>query len=892
MRTAYSPSARTGVDLPDPTFLRVPNLLGPIFEEAGTGDRQVRESLFLTFNVDLGFFESRLLGPVRATGAAVTVIADSGVFAPDPRNVRSAGHGYALGLAAMSGAFHPKLTILAGQQRALVGIGSGNLTIGGWHANDEVLTSIHASRDEGAPLILRDLVRFLRDLPGRVTISQLAVDGIGRTADQLAALLDAAEPIETGHRLLDSVRGPILQQLPFEAVDELELTAPFHDLAGKAFGALVARYQPQGITVLAQPGQAVMDPKALQREADAANCRLRFVQLAGEEVAPSRYRHGKVLTALRDGAPVWSVAGSANLSAAALLGTAPSGNCELAVLHDVGRSLLPTPTVAVADVPALFNKIAGDGEDADPLGSTGSFRLLEARAVEQGIEVTLSGPASEDMLVEVSPYAASPDDFRELGVISTGSSTAVFPGYFGAGSRVRVAGQLQFLAFADQVVKRMQPVGAGRPNHNSTVSDIFSSDVAAAQWHDALTRLLLTHGQSSKAPSLPIDSQDSSSTPSVWRTLDDADTWADYAENALVRLGMPIFQLAVGSVSAPKPVGSSLPNTAPAWEDRFEETTEAFEEGETVETAEHVSDASGLETPIILSSHQRTRLRRWVNDIVTLMPQLGPLEQVAICQLTIAGSSALIWDASSGSRSWFDPLASALEAMNQDHWPAAAAAQAAAVSTVGLYRLRMAVPPDERGTVAVRFFELARSLQPLTKAATRGSIAHNLELLAGTTFVAPSADDVVMELEGSASTNPRAALVRVLERVLADFDLEWVDDHKLLLTGSATNPRAIAAEVLKHASGIADLAVGVNANPGVWAVVGRIPGRLTLIEGGKRPTTFKTYNTSNVLNPMSVLTDQELGQTNRISSPPFTKPGDVDLEVLHALNLGEGQMCS
>ena len=99
------------VALPEPTFPRTPSLLGPIFEEAGTGDRQTREALF---------FETRLLGPVRAAGAAVTVVADSRVFAPDARNVRSAGHGYALGLAAMGGAFHPKLTVLAGPQRALI----------------------------------------------------------------------------------------------------------------------------------------------------------------------------------------------------------------------------------------------------------------------------------------------------------------------------------------------------------------------------------------------------------------------------------------------------------------------------------------------------------------------------------------------------------------------------------------------------------------------------------------------------------------------------------------------------------------------------------------------------------------------------------------------------
>lgn len=161
------------------------------FEESARGDRAMREALFLTFNVDLGFFEERILGAVRSSGAAVTVIADGTVFNPDLRAVHGAGRTYALGLAHHAGAFHPKLTVLAGAERALIGIGSGNLTIGGWHANDEMLTTIRASRIGGTPVIVRDIVAFLRRLPEVIVISQLAVDGITRTA---TAWTDSSPP--------------------------------------------------------------------------------------------------------------------------------------------------------------------------------------------------------------------------------------------------------------------------------------------------------------------------------------------------------------------------------------------------------------------------------------------------------------------------------------------------------------------------------------------------------------------------------------------------------------------------------------------------------------------------------------------------------------------------
>ncbi len=878
-----------GATLADTTFARAPGLLGPIFEEAGTGERQMREALFLTFNVDLGFFETRLLGPVRSTGAAVTVVADSRVFAPDPRNVRSAGHAYALGLAATPGAFHPKLTILVGPYRALVGIGSGNLTVGGWHSNDEVLTTIRASRDDGAPTILHDVVRFLRNLPQRVTISPLAVDGIGRTADHLAALLDVAEPVDTGHAVLDSVHGPILAQLPNNPIDALEMSAPFHDLGARALSALIARFRVAQVTVLAQSGRAVMDPAAMQQAAAAAGCRLSFVQIDGDQHASSRYRHGKVLTGLNQGRSDWTLVGSANMSAAALLGRAPTANVEIAVLHSPGISLLPSPTVPVSDVSALHYRLAVDGKDGDssnPVVPT----LIEARAVADGVEVTLSSSAEQDMAVEVSPYAASPDTFAHLGVIPAGSSSTVFRAQFGPGTRIRAADHWQFLAFPEHVIKRLQPTGAGRPNRDTTMAEIFTSDAAAHQWQEALTRLLLTHGRAARPGVVAASDEDRKvHVAATWRTLEEKDTWADYAEDALARLGMPIFRLAAGASASPAAVGASLPNSAPAWEDRFDETTESFEEGQTVETVEHLDDVLVTPAPTALSSYQRSRLRRWVIDVVELMPVLGPYERIAVCQLAVSGSAAVIWDETASPAGWFAPLADALGTMNGHLWPTAAANQAAAVTALGLYRLRMAVPADERGEQAKRFLALSTLLQPITSTATADTITENLELLAGTSFVAPTAKDVLEELSRFVASDPRKALDRVLERVLPNFASEWLDDHRVHLAGRSSNPRAIAVEALRHANEIASLAVGVTADSGAWAVIGKIPGRVSVIEGGKKGTTFKTYDTSS-LNAIVILTEQEQAQQRRISSPPLNSPGDVDWEVLHALDLDEGPM--
>jgi hypothetical protein len=204
------------------------------------------------------------------------------------------------------------------------------------------------------------------------------------------------------------------------------------------------------------------------------------------------------------------------------------------------------------------------------------------------------------------------------------------------------------------VVRRLQPTGSGRPNHDASIAQIFTSDAAAHQWQEALTRLLLRHSQAGRPGVVATADKATEHVTASWRTLDDEDAWAAYSEDALARLGMPIFRLAAGKAAAPMMVGASLPNSAPAWEDRFEEIAESFEEGNTDETVEHLDDVNVAPAPATLSAYQGGRLRRWLRDIVGLMPTLGPYERITACQLAISGSSAAIWHGV-GATGWFDP---------------------------------------------------------------------------------------------------------------------------------------------------------------------------------------------------------------------------------------------
>lgn len=118
-----------------------------LMQEEAHGDEQAEEVLLLSFTSDLGFLESFALGPAQAAGARVSVIADAAMTTLDPRAARRAGRSYLPGLASTNGAFHPKLVVIAGKERATVAIGSGNATLAGWQRPKPDMPDLPRGRD-------------------------------------------------------------------------------------------------------------------------------------------------------------------------------------------------------------------------------------------------------------------------------------------------------------------------------------------------------------------------------------------------------------------------------------------------------------------------------------------------------------------------------------------------------------------------------------------------------------------------------------------------------------------------------------------------------------------------------------------------------------------------
>jgi hypothetical protein len=383
---------------------------------------RAREVLVLTYTAALEYLERFALADARSLGALVTVVSDATMVHADPVVVRRAGTQYLDARARCpGGAFHPKLLVIVGDGQARVAIGSGNLTMAGWHANAEVSTVLRADED-GGPRTLRQVSTFLRDLAhSPVALSPGAADALARTAQQLDELPADGE----GPTLLHTLHAPIADQLPAVKADDLVLYAPFHDSRLAGTRALLDRLAPSTWTSFVR-GDTVVDGPGLEALAVERGGRVAWIATqatvdAGTVVADERYWHGKIVQ-WREGGVSWAMTGSANLSAPALLRTvAEGGNCELALLVQTDNDLKPAegppppggigrlepPVRDEAQTPTVvfMSATVHDGSVAlllhRPLGADGSLQRYDVDADQWRRSATLSA-GSDRYLVELA----------------------------------------------------------------------------------------------------------------------------------------------------------------------------------------------------------------------------------------------------------------------------------------------------------------------------------------------------------------------------------------------------------------------------------------------------------------------------------------------------------
>jgi hypothetical protein len=885
-------------------------LLSVLWDEADRRDRRVREALFLTFNVDLGFFESQILGAARSAGAAVTVIADAKVYEPDPRAIRAAGIHYGIGLASMNSVFHPKLMVLAGEDRAVIGIGSGNLTIGGWHLNDEVLTVVAGDAETGCPSIIQEVASWLAELAGGhiVKLGRTARAGIGRTAEQLQMLCASAPTTADQLRLVGNLRASILSQLPRDPVDELRLFAPFHDLAGVALDELVATIKPSAVVIAVQDGTTVIDPHTLLEVARRRGVELIFERAA--EKSEGAYRHGKIIEARRQGSLCWTLAGSVNLSRQALCrSAADGGNCELAVLDQPGRALYP-PTTGEAPVAEL--KVVRKGPpsaEEEPAARVARDGLLEATLHGEVITLTFARSISDGFRVAISDYRTDPDQFTVVTELEPGRAEYSVPANsdWSYPLRLRIivdgeAGPIHFVMRSDQVVLRSIGRGGVR-TPDFAPEQIFADYRQAREWLSAVNELSLHSQSARRGPGIAHDPADPRS-PSGGHapSWDDPATWHAYVDDATLRLGESMVGFALGGLprlSFPAAGGRA------AWEDDFATGAELVEEDEehSGPQTEHSDEDGRGKAPRPdgrdFGRTERQRFRRWLVELVDPMPRLGAIDRALRARLMLRATCMKIWEPDIESQ-WFELLLSAARALPGGDTPPQDKPRLGALAQVMIYELALAARAIgfdrsvENKSAMAAYLEVERQLHDLLIPVERSLIETFTETVHVKGAIRLDSELVALHAAGALGNDAITLALRELMLTYPEVDAERLGENVISVHTSDANPLLAAGRCADAVGG--SVAVFASSRSGRRAFVARAGSTVITAEGihslqagaSTSYVRFRSFRLTPFVSATRIAAREGVvldGDIRAIETPPMNSVGTKGSEVFATLGL-------
>lgn len=307
--------------------------------------RRYDHAIICTFNFQPDFFEDYCIDRFDSLSASnnITVVMDGGQYdglisGPSTRWPKKANVRYLLHPVRPQGRFHPKLYLFASRERALLAVGSANLTRPGITRNAELMGVFEFERgkqEKHAPLF-RAAAAFLWELEERWHSAAFR-SNLGEllaNAPWLGAAADA-DADATTLRFLHNLRTPLLEQIVQgvpSAVDHIKAVSPYFDDTPDLLDHLQDVLRPRAVTLYTQNGLTTMTQAWVGHAALCPPGGLRFCTWRDGDYAQNL--HGKAI-ALQYGDRVRLAYGSANFTRAGLRSTPTNGNVEIMLVSDL-----------------------------------------------------------------------------------------------------------------------------------------------------------------------------------------------------------------------------------------------------------------------------------------------------------------------------------------------------------------------------------------------------------------------------------------------------------------------------------------------------------------------------------------------------------------------------
>jgi hypothetical protein len=323
-------------------------------------------------------FEDIPFPKLRGAGCRnIVVLADTGMvnqafsdFGPP----RFAGTSYHLIKTAVPGAFHPKITMLLGESKARLMVGSANLTALGLGGNKEQVASITCSVDapENAKFFMSALAYLRRYVPAEDQWFSISLQRALRSSpwlrDDTFNSAFSTEGTKELNLLLDRPEISILDQIIAciggDPIKRLVVVSPYWDSKLEGVARLRAG--------LSDPATDIL----IEKDANGfpASELVRFSNVALFDISPKaagRFVHAKLIIA-RGRAFDHVVSGSMNCTFPALMGPTLGGNAEAGIYKRVtrGSALEALGLSDYADRPFEYHQLARLEETFEEIETT------------------------------------------------------------------------------------------------------------------------------------------------------------------------------------------------------------------------------------------------------------------------------------------------------------------------------------------------------------------------------------------------------------------------------------------------------------------------------------------------------------------------------------------
>lgn len=224
-----------------------------IFQDipSGTKKSSFHSAVLTTFAIDLIHFDSQMINQLRRKQiCSINIFADKNQFdnsveLVSPNYLTHIGKDYSITGVKSNGAFHPKINFFAGDDSAMVLLGSGNLTITGHGKNHEAFSGFLVNSEDNTTLpLIVECWQYLCSIAKETGnyISHRIID----TIPENCPILKNAEPVENHkrHKIKEdlsaallypdekSIFSQITELIPVNEIKTITIISPFYDQDG------------------------------------------------------------------------------------------------------------------------------------------------------------------------------------------------------------------------------------------------------------------------------------------------------------------------------------------------------------------------------------------------------------------------------------------------------------------------------------------------------------------------------------------------------------------------------------------------------------------------------------------------------------------------------------